>query len=146
MDNINKENKKEEIISMDSSEIMQQKLCLMRSIVEKHDPTSKEVDDVALKRFLRHRKLDVQRASDAFLKYLKWRKELVPNGFISESEIRNELSQKKMFLQGFDKKGRPLGVVFNGKHVPVKNQEILEELKRILVYTLDKIIARFVAK
>ncbi|PIA32857.1 hypothetical protein AQUCO_04300055v1 [Aquilegia coerulea] len=146
MDNISKENKKEEIINMDSSEIMQQKLCLMRSFVEKHDPTSKEVDDVVLKRFLRHRKLDVQMASDAFLKYLNWRKAFVPNGFISELEIRNGLSQKKMFMQGFDKKGRPLAVVLHGKHVPVKNQETLEELKRLMVYTLDKVCTRFVTK
>ncbi|PIA32855.1 hypothetical protein AQUCO_04300053v1 [Aquilegia coerulea] len=126
------------------TEIDQQKLFLMRSFVQKQDPTSKAVDDVVLKRFLRYRKLDVEKASDSFLKYLKWRQSFVPNGFISESEIPNELSQKKVFMQGFDKKGFPLAVVFNGRHVPVKSKDSLDELKRFLVYSLDKICARCV--
>ncbi|PIA32856.1 hypothetical protein AQUCO_04300054v1 [Aquilegia coerulea] len=143
MDDSRKDLNNEEI-SMDSSEIMQQKLCLMRSFVEKHDPTSREVDDVVLKRFLRHRKLDVVIASDAFLKYLKWRKAVVPNGSISESEIQNQLSHKKVFMQGFDKKGRPLAVVLHGRHVSTNGKENLDELKRFLVYSLDKICARCV--
>ncbi|KAF5197694.1 Phosphatidylinositol transfer protein [Thalictrum thalictroides] len=131
-----------DIINMNSSEIMQQKLRVMRSFVENQDPTSKEVDDVVLKRFLRHRKLDVEMASEAFLKYLTWRKAFVPNGSISESEIQNQISHKKIFMQGFDKKGRPLVVVLHGKHVSTSGKENLDELKRFLVYSLDKICAR----
>ncbi|KAF5178094.1 Sec14p-like phosphatidylinositol transfer family protein [Thalictrum thalictroides] len=132
-------------ISMESyntGQNMQQKLDLMRSSVEKQDPTSKEVDDVVLKRFLRHRKLDVEKASDSFLKYLTWRNTFVPNGSISESEIQNQISHKKFFLQGFDKKGRPLVVVFQGRDVPTNGKKSLDELQRYLVYTLDKICAR----
>ncbi|KAF5190315.1 Cral-trio domain-containing protein [Thalictrum thalictroides] len=128
--------------STTTDQIMQQKLGIMRSSVEKQDPSSKEVDDVVLKRFLRHRKLDVEKASDSFLKYLTWRNTFVPNGSISESEIQNQLAFKKLFLQGFDKKGRPLAVVFQGRNVPTNGEKSLDELKRFLVYSLDKICAR----
>ncbi|PIA31397.1 hypothetical protein AQUCO_04900001v1 [Aquilegia coerulea] len=133
---INEELKEEDISLVSCEEIKRHKLCLLRSFVEAQDPSSKEVDDHVLKRFLRYRKLDVEKASETFLKYLKWRKAFVPNGFISESEIPNELSQKKVFMQGFDKKGRPMAVFMHGKHVPIKKQERLEELKR--KFTLDK--------
>ncbi|KAI9176229.1 hypothetical protein LWI28_000118 [Acer negundo] len=64
-----------------------------------------EVDDVMLRRFLHARDLDVEKGSNMFLKYLKWRRSFIPNGSISPSEILNEIAQNKMFLQGFDKKG-----------------------------------------
>ncbi|KAF5180352.1 Phosphatidylinositol transfer protein, partial [Thalictrum thalictroides] len=141
---------KQVIINMESSTtitttdqiVQQQKLDLMRSFVEKQDPTSKEVDDVVLKRFLRHRKLDVEKASESFLKYRSWRNTFVPNGSISESEIQNQLSHKKLFMQGFDKKGRPLAVFFQERDVPTNGKKSLDERKRFLVYSLDKICAR----
>ncbi|PIA32853.1 hypothetical protein AQUCO_04300052v1 [Aquilegia coerulea] len=119
-----------------SSKTNQHKLCLMRSFVEKQDPTSKEVDDHVLNRFLRYRKLDVDKATDSFLKYRKWKRVVAPNGTISESEIQNELSQKKLFMQGFDMKGRPVAVGFYGRHVPVNGKEglALDELNRKLIY------------
>ncbi|KAF5192900.1 Patellin-5 [Thalictrum thalictroides] len=130
--------KKEEI----SLETNQHKLCLMRSFVEKQDPNSKEVDDHILNRFLRYRKLDVDKASYSFLNYLKWRQAVAPKGSISESEILNELSQNKLFLQGFDKKRRPIAVSFYGRHVPINGTKSLDELKRFWVYSLDKVCAR----
>lgn len=53
----------------------------------------------------------------------------MPNGFISDEEVKNELAQKKLFVQGFDKKGRPLGVVFGAKHYSAKRN--LEEFRRM---------------
>ncbi|KAI3882196.1 hypothetical protein MKX03_027006 [Papaver bracteatum] len=101
-------------------EVMEQKkVCLMRAIVESQDPTSKDVDDLMIRRFLRARGLDIQQGSALFLKYLKWRRSFVPNGFISESEITSNLAHKKVFLQGLD--------------------------KRFVVYTLDRICARMPA-
>ncbi|KAF5180837.1 Patellin-5 [Thalictrum thalictroides] len=138
-----KDVKKEEIISKEVSEIMnQQKLCLMRTIVEKQDPTSKEYDDQVFRRLLRYRKLNVDEASERFLRYLKWRKSFVPNGWISETEIPNEIAQDKVFLQGFDKKGRPIGILFFGRHFPTKGKDSHAEYKRYLVYCLDKLCAR----
>lgn len=85
-----------------------------------------------LRRFLRARNLDVGKASSMFLKYLKWRSEAVPNGYISEAQIKNQLAEKKMFVQGFDKKGRPIGVVFGSKHMYYKRD--MEEFKRMVFF------------
>ncbi|KAK4845899.1 hypothetical protein QYF36_010393 [Acer negundo] len=72
-----------------------------------------------------------------FLKYLKWRRSFDPNGSISPSEIPNEIAQNNMFLQGFDKKGRPIGVAFGARHF--QNKRNPEEFKRFAVYLLDKL-------
>ncbi|XP_044494256.1 CRAL-TRIO domain-containing protein YKL091C-like isoform X2 [Mangifera indica] len=118
----------------------QTKIQLMRALVEKQDPSSKDVDDLTLRRFLRARDLDVEKGSAMFLKYMKWRRTFVPNGFISSSEIPNEIAQNKMFLQGFDKKGQPIGVVLGARHF--QNKGGLDEFKRFVVYILDKLCER----
>lgn len=79
-----------------------------------------------LRRFLRARDLDVEKASAMFLKYLKWRREFVPNGFISPAEISNDLAHNKLFMQGYDMTGRPIVVVFAARHMPTT----VEEFKR----------------
>ncbi|KAK4735791.1 hypothetical protein R3W88_010052 [Solanum pinnatisectum] len=117
------------------------KISLVRAVVEKQDPSSKEVDDYAIRRFLRARDLDVDKASTMLLKYLKWKKSFVPNGYISPTEIPNEIAHNKMFLQGVDKLGRPIAVVFGGRHIPNK-QGGLEEFKRFVVLALDKLCSR----
>lgn len=80
-----------------------------------------------IRRFLRARDLDIEKASTLFLKYLSWRRSFVPNGSISPSEIPNELSHNKLFMQGVDKTGRPIVVVFGARHKQAK----LEDFKRI---------------
>lgn len=82
-----------------------------------------------IRRFLRARNLNIEKASAMFLKYLKWRRAAVPNRFISQSEIKNQLADRKVFMQGFDKKGRRIGVVHFAKHSP-QNRD-LEEYKRM---------------
>ena len=89
-----------------------------------------EVDDLTLRRFLRARDLDIEKGSNMFLKYLKWRRSFIPNGSISPSEIPNEIAQNKMFLQGFDKKGQPIAVSFGARHF--QNKRNPEESKRML--------------
>ncbi|XP_057995674.1 uncharacterized protein LOC110637674 isoform X2 [Hevea brasiliensis] len=118
-------------------EVEQTKIRLLRASVERQDPSSKEVADLTLRRFLRARDLDIQKASLMFLKYLKWRQEFVPNSSISPSEVPNEIAQNKMFLQGTDKKGRPITVVLGRRHF--QNKESLDEFK---LCALDKICAR----
>lgn len=83
---------------------------------------------MTMRRFLRARDLDVETASSMFLKYLKWRRSFVPNGFISPSELTHEIQQNKMFLQGSDKKGRPISVVLAARHF--KHNGGLDEFKR----------------
>lgn len=122
----------------------QKKVSLLRNVVEKQDPSAKEFDDLMIRRFLRARDHDIGKASAMFLKYLKWRKTFVPNGSISVSEIPNELAQNKMFLQGLDKNGRPITLVFGNRHYPNKKGG-LDEFKRFVVYSLDKICSRMPA-
>lgn len=116
------------------------KIILMRALVEKQDPSSKDVDDYMIRRFLRARDLDIEKASAMFLKYLKWKRTFVPTGSISASEIATDLEQKKVFTQGMDKAGRPIMVAFAGRHFPRKGG--LEEFKRFVVFSIDKLCSR----
>ncbi|XP_045823321.1 phosphatidylinositol transfer protein 3-like [Trifolium pratense] len=115
------------------------KIRLVRAFVEKHDPSSKEEDDLMIRRFLRARDLDVEKASAMFLKYLKWRHSFVPNGSISPSQVPNEIADDKAFCQGRDKTGRPILFVFGRKHFQKKDG--LDEFKRFAVYCLEKMCA-----
>ncbi|XP_073007407.1 uncharacterized protein [Typha latifolia] len=123
-----------------SDENERRKVAELRELVEEKDPAAKEVDNVTLRRFLRSRDQDVKKASRYLLKHLNWRRSAVPNGFISETEIKNELLQRKVFAQGFDKVGRPIAIVLNAKHDPAKRD--LAEFKRSVVYLIDKLCAR----
>lgn len=87
-----------------------------------------EEDDFTIRRFLRARDLDLEKASTMFLKYLKWRHSF-PNGSVSVSEVRNELAQEKVFMQGKDKIGRPIAVVVGRKHF--QNKDGGDEFKRL---------------
>ncbi|KAK9278212.1 hypothetical protein L1049_027773 [Liquidambar formosana] len=125
---------------MESNDLERTKVRLMRAFVERQDPSSKEVDDLMIRRFLRARNLDIEKASALFLKYLKWRRTFVPNGSISVTQVPNELAQDKFFMQGLDKKGRPIIVVFGARHF--QNKGGLDEFKRLLVFGFDKVCAR----
>ncbi|EOY22666.1 Sec14p-like phosphatidylinositol transfer family protein isoform 2 [Theobroma cacao] len=116
--------------SFKSNGIEKTKISLMRTLVETQDPSSKEVDDLTFRRFLRARDLDVEKASAMFLKYLNWRRNFVPNGSISPSEVAQEIEQNKMFLQGSDKKGQLIAVVLAARHFQHKGG--VEEFKRCL--------------
>jgi CRAL/TRIO, N-terminal domain len=91
-------------------------------------PFMQETDDKTLRRFLRARDHDIDKASTMFLKCLKWRRSAIPNGFISEEEVKNELAQGKVYMQGFDKTGRPIAIVYGAKHY-YSNRE-MNEFKR----------------
>jgi len=84
-----------------------------------------------IRRFLRARDLDVEKASAMFLKYLKWRHSFVPNGSISLSQVPNQIAQDKAFAQGHDKIGRPILLVFGGRHFQKKDG--LDEFKRMFL-------------
>lgn len=120
-----------------NNEVENSKIGIMRALVETEDPSSKEVDNLMLRRFLRARDHDIEKASNLFLKYLSWRRAFAPNGSISVSEIPKELDQKKIFMQGVDKKGRPIIVTLGAKH----KQTSIDEFKRFVVYCLDKVCA-----
>ncbi|XP_065853497.1 uncharacterized protein [Euphorbia lathyris] len=124
----------------ETDEIEQNKVRIMRAHVEREDADAKEVDDLMIRRFLRARELDIEKASTLFLKYLSWKKSFMPNGSISPSEIPKELGQNKLFMQGIDKKNHPILVVFGAKHIPYKGN--IEEFKRFVVFSLERVCAR----
>ncbi|XP_074317139.1 uncharacterized protein LOC141653314 [Silene latifolia] len=119
----------------------QQNLSLMRAYLESRDPSCKEVDDLTLRRFLRARNLDVEKAALFFLKYQNWRNSFVPKGYISEAEIQYDLAHKKVFLGGLDKKKRPVAVLVGSRHTQNRKTGGLDEFKRFCVYIIDKAIA-----
>lgn len=94
-----------------------------------------EVDDLMIRRFLRARDLDVDKASAMFLKYLKWKHSFVPNGSVSLSEIPDDIAQEKMYVQGVDKKGRPITVAFAAKHF--QNKTAVDAFKRMFFVSLQ---------
>ncbi|KAH6819917.1 Sec14p-like phosphatidylinositol transfer family protein [Perilla frutescens var. hirtella] len=128
----------EEIQSNDHDE--KKKIDQLRERVAKQDPDSKEVDDLTLRRFLRARDLDIEKASAMFMKYSTWRRMFVPTGSIPASDVANQAAQNKMFMQGVDKRGCPVAVIHGAKHFPSKGSN--DELKRFAVFVLDKICSR----
>ncbi|KAI4381327.1 hypothetical protein MLD38_007406 [Melastoma candidum] len=124
-------------------EVEKTRIHIMRALVNKEDPSSKDVDDLTLRRFLRARELDVDKASKMFLGFLRWRRTFVPRGSILESEVPNEISQNKFFMQGTNKLGRPIVVLYGARHKPSKSSP--EEFKRFVVFCFDKICSRMPA-
>lgn len=98
-----------------------------------------------IRRFLRARDLDIEKASTLFLKYLAWKKSFLPKGYIAETEIANDLSHKKVCLQGHDKIGRPIVVIFGNKHKPSKGnpEEFKRESQRTCLQNLSYIFTFF---
>lgn len=134
------ENEAEKVVSCyEGDTIEQNRVDLMRSIIEVKYPSAKVTDDATLRRFLRARDLNVEKASQLLLKYLKWRQALVPLGYIPESEVSNELRKKKVYIQGFDKQRRPIEVILAARHYA--SDRDLEEFKRLIVYGFDKLCA-----
>ncbi|KAB2095209.1 hypothetical protein ES319_A01G021800v1 [Gossypium barbadense] len=121
------EEEEEEKIEI-GDEIIRSKIGIMRALAERDDPSVKEVDDFMIRRFLRARDLDIEKANTMLLKYLSWRRTFLPKGFVSESEISNQLADNKLCMQGVDKQGRPIVVAFGGRHKPTKGN--LEEVKQ----------------
>ncbi|KAF6160819.1 hypothetical protein GIB67_036020 [Kingdonia uniflora] len=56
-------------------------------------------------------------------------------------EKQDPSANNKVFLSGWDKTRRPISVVLGGRHVPTKGTEGIEDLRRLMVYSLDKICA-----
>lgn len=93
---------------------------------EEREAKAEDFDDAAVLRFLRARDMDVRKASAMLAKWWRWRRSFVPRGLVSEDEIAADLAHNKMFMQGFDKSGRPIVVVFGGRH----KQGNLQDFKR----------------
>ncbi|XVE91931.1 hypothetical protein REPUB_Repub01dG0053500 [Reevesia pubescens] len=113
-------------------------LTQIRKSVEKLGFSTEKYGDPTLMRFLIARSMDTEKASKMFVQWLKWRSSFVPNGFIAESEVPDQLEARKIFLQGLSKTGYPVMIVKACNHFPPKDQL---QFKKFVVYLLDKTIA-----
>ena len=76
--------------------------------------------------------MSVSKASRMFAEHQKWRREYFGAlGYAQEDEIRDELNADKFFVQGHDKLGRPIALVFAAKHISSKKN--VEKYKRELL-------------
>uniref|UniRef100_A0A453MID4 CRAL-TRIO domain-containing protein n=3 Tax=Aegilops tauschii TaxID=37682 RepID=A0A453MID4_AEGTS len=116
------------------------KVAELREFVEAQDPSAKEEDDFALRRFLRARDHNINKASVMLLRYLAWKRVTKPHGFISDDEVRGEIAKGRDRHQGFDRLGRPMSYLYGGRHFPVRRDH--EDLKRYVVYVFDKICTK----
>ncbi|CAK7324098.1 unnamed protein product [Dovyalis caffra] len=121
-------NKKEEIA-----------LDRMRKSVQKLGGSTERYRDPTLARFLKARTMDSEKAAKMFVQWQTWRASFVPNGFIPESQIPDELEARKAYLQGLSKDGYPVLIFKGSRHFPCKDHL---QCKRFVVYMLDKAIAR----
>lgn len=118
---------------------LRESLQLMRSYLQTADPPCQEINDATLERFLVTNAMDPKKASDFLLEFFKWRRTFAPLGYIPEDEIVNERKKGKLCLQGYDKKGRLVGVFLVVRHDAFDRD--LEEFKRYIVYAFDKAIS-----
>lgn len=110
----------------------------MRKSVEKLGSSAETYGCMTLMRFLIARSMDPEKAAKMFVQWQKWRTAFVPNGFIADSEVQDELETRKIYLQGPTKEGHPLLVVKASKHFPSKDNL---QFKKFVVHLLDKTIA-----
>ncbi|KAL5219892.1 hypothetical protein ABZP36_024605 [Zizania latifolia] len=116
------------------------KVAQMKAMVEAQDPHAKEVDNLTLRRFLRARDHNVEKASAMLLKSLRWRKEAAPGGSVPMEMAQRDLADDKVCMGGVDRTGRPILLAFPAKHLSAKRD--MAQFKSFIVYALDNICAR----
>ncbi|KAL2233265.1 UNVERIFIED_CONTAM: putative SEC14-like protein 6 [Sesamum indicum] len=94
----------------------------LRESVQKLGGSTERCGDLTLMRFLIARSMDIEKAAKMFVQWQKWRASFVPLNYIAESEIPDELSAEKIYLQGPSRKGFPVMLVKVNKHFPAKDQ------------------------
>lgn len=118
-------------------QINESALTQMRKSVQKLGSSTEKYGDPTLMRFLIARSMDSEKAAKMFVQWQKWRAALVPDGFVPESEIREELETRKIYLQGLSKNGYPVMIVKACKHFPSKDHL---QFKKFVAHLLDKTI------
>lgn len=113
-------------------------LTSMKKAIQNLGSSSESYGDHTLKRFLIARSMDPAKAAKMFVQWQKWRASMVPSGFISDDEVRDELSARKVFLGGPTKDGFPLLIVKVNRHYPPKDRL---QFKKFVIHLLDKTMA-----
>lgn len=97
--------------------------------------------DIALLRFLRGRKLDVEKAYRALLRHLIWRNENKVDYIDScFEEIHGELTKRKIFVECFDKMDHPVVTICARRHN--KDQRDIDVMKKFIIFTLEKALKK----
>ncbi|MCL7028168.1 hypothetical protein MKW94_026782, partial [Papaver nudicaule] len=85
--------------------------------------------------------MNPEKAAKLYVESRKWREELVPLGYIPESEIADALGDKKIYLQGLTKIGQqPFVVGKANRHLTSASKDPLQ-FKKFIIYLFDKAIA-----
>ncbi|WMV06655.1 hypothetical protein MTR67_000040 [Solanum verrucosum] len=113
-------------------------LAKMRKSVEKLGSSTESYGEKTLMRFLIARSMNPEKAAKMFFQWKKWRAEMVPTGFITDSEVADESAAEKVYLQGLSKNGYPVAIIKLNKHFASKDQV---QFKKFVVHALDKTIA-----
>ncbi|TMW92991.1 hypothetical protein EJD97_012311 [Solanum chilense] len=113
-------------------------LVQMRKSVEKLGSSTESYGEKTLMRFLIARSMNPEKAAKMFCQWKKWRAEMVPHGYIPDSEVADESAAEKVYLQGLSKNGYPVAIIKLNKHFASKDQV---QFKKFVVHALDKTIA-----
>lgn len=101
----------------------------------------KDLTDTAILRFLRGRKNIEEKAFRALVHHLNWRKDNTVNSIGDNlSSFEGELNSNKIVVKGFDKCGNPAVFIYAGRHN--KNKRNLDELRLLIIYTLETILKK----
>ncbi|KAL3379092.1 hypothetical protein AABB24_000023 [Solanum stoloniferum] len=113
-------------------------LAKMRKSVEKLGSSTESYGEKTLMRFLIARSMNPEKAAKMFFQWKKWRAEMVPTGYITDSEVADESAAEKVYLQGLSKNGYAVARIKLNKHFASKDQV---QFKKFVVHALDKTIA-----
>ncbi|KAI3982226.1 hypothetical protein MKX01_027155 [Papaver californicum] len=113
----------------------------MRELVDNQGIPSQKFVDQTFLRFLKAKSMNPEKAAKMFVEWKKWREEIIPLGFIPESEIADALGDRKIYLQGLTKIGQqPFVVGKANRHFTSASKDPLQ-FKKFIVYLFDKAIA-----
>ncbi|KAG2297937.1 hypothetical protein Bca52824_034409 [Brassica carinata] len=113
-------------------------LTQFRKSVEKLSSSTEGYEVPTLMRFLVARSMNPDKAAKMFVDWQKWRASMVPPNGIPDSEVKDELDFKRIYLQGLTISGQPLVLCQVSKHFPAEDPVTF---KKFVVHVLDKTIA-----
>lgn len=114
----------------------------LREVLDAEDPPAGHYfTDTALLRFHRGRKAVFEDVKRSLLRHVKWRKENDVEHITEHiHKFKQELDSGKMLVEGYDKEGRPC--IFIHAHKHDKNNRDLEQLRLLIIYTMETILKR----
>lgn len=104
-----------------------------------HPNASYQYSDTTVLRFYRGRKNVEENAYKALVKHMEWREANHVDGIEHRThEFQRELNSGKFIVAGRDNKDRPAVFIFADRHN--KNDRDVDELRQVIIYTLEKLI------